>query len=319
MATLCTMESRSRPHGHECYTLWFPLQSILMCWIVFNTVPHALLLLTAYFGPGAIMNALCKACIGLTSAVAALAIVIMWLLYPREPNWEVSLDASITFLQAQMSGKLSPGHMERVPWRFDSGLQYRGVLVASNAIHGVREPAAMPSVPAFNASLDLSKGFYEYGVWGPVKITKNNGFSTAMLGWAMLDAEQFFRENRDIQEQSLNVLQHGLDYLKACYIPDPSGYGSQYGDVYGYQVGDAMQERRRWRRPEGIKNPERVYVTAGIKQLTDLMAHMTAGIVASTLALRRYGRLSRVDARANILGVKGLYNITMQTSGVLKQ
>ena len=56
-----------------------------------------------------------------------------------------------------------------------------------------------------------------------------------------------------MQEQSLNVLQHGLEYLQACYIPDPSGYGSQYGDVYVYQVGDVKREMRFWRRPEDIE------------------------------------------------------------------
>ena len=60
------------------------------------------------------------------------------------------------------------------------------------------------------------------------------------------------RSRGGVQEQSLNVLQHGLEYLKACYIPDPSGYGNQYGDVYVYQVGDVKRERRLWRRPEDI-------------------------------------------------------------------
>lgn len=180
-----------------------------------------------------------------------------------------------------------------------------------------------------------------------------------------------------MQEQSLNVLQHGLEYLQACYIPDPSGYGSQYGDVYVYQVGDVKREMRFWRRPEDIEvrpqppphapphkpshvggvgvlgrcpgdatdrsesvlvtrrhthahphacphkrarmqKPEPVFVTAGIEQPTDLTAHMTAGIVSSTLALHRYGRLSRVEALRNIDGVKGLYNVTVDTAGVLK-
>ena len=58
--------------------------------------------------------------------------------------------------------------------------------------------------------------------------------------------------SNDVQEQSLNVVQHGLEYLKACYIPDPAEYGIQYGDVYVYQVGDVNFERRLWRRPEDV-------------------------------------------------------------------
>lgn len=48
------------------------------------------------------------------------------------------------------------------------------------------------------------------------------------------------------------MVQHGLEYLKACYIPDPAAYGVQYGDVYVYQVGDVNFERRLWRRPEDV-------------------------------------------------------------------
>jgi hypothetical protein len=48
------------------------------------------------------------------------------------------------------------------------------------------------------------------------------------------------------------VLEHGLEYLKSCYIKDPSEYGNQYGDVYVYQVGDVQLERTLWRRPEDI-------------------------------------------------------------------
>lgn len=77
------------------------VQSISLCWIVFNTVPHALLLLNSYFGPGVIMSVICKACIALTSAAGALAIVLMWLLYPREVDWEPALDASIRFMQVR--------------------------------------------------------------------------------------------------------------------------------------------------------------------------------------------------------------------------
>ena len=71
-----------------------------------------------------------------------------------------------------------------------------------------------------------------------------------------------------------------------------------------------------WR--AAVQSPEQVYVTAGVEQPTDLTAHMTAGIVSSTLALHRYGRLSRVEALANIDGVKPLYNVTVDTTGVLK-
>ena len=53
-------------------------------------------------------------------------------------------------------------------------------------------------MPGFNTTLDISRGFYEDGPWGAVKITKNNGLSTAMLAWAMLDATETFQESLDL-------------------------------------------------------------------------------------------------------------------------
>jgi hypothetical protein len=67
-----------------------------------------------------------------------------------------------------------------------------------------------------------------------------------------------------------------------------------------------------------VQDPQPVYVTAGIEQPTDLTAHMTAGIVAASMALHEYGRISFVDAQKNIKRVQDLYNVTVITEGVLK-
>jgi hypothetical protein len=104
-------------------------------------------------------------------------------------NWGVQV-------QAQMSGRLPLDH--RVLWRSHSGLQYRSLLVESPGIRSNFKPYDNPNMPAFNATVDLSRGFYEDGPWGPVKLTKNNGFSTAMLAWAMLDAKEAFHKDRDL-------------------------------------------------------------------------------------------------------------------------
>jgi hypothetical protein len=74
----------------------------------------------------------------LTTVSGVLALVLMWLLYPREVDWLPTLDASITFMQAQMSGKLPTDH--RVDWRSDSGLQYRSILVSSRGIRSNFKP-----------------------------------------------------------------------------------------------------------------------------------------------------------------------------------
>ena len=49
------------------------------------------------------------------------------------------------------------------------------------------------------------------------------------------------------------MVEHGLAYMKACVIKDPTNYKKPVGDVFVHQVGDAKAEREEWRRPEDIK------------------------------------------------------------------
>jgi hypothetical protein len=71
-------------------------------------------------------------------------------------------------------------------WRKDSGLLYKNYIL--DASTGVTSPYRQDqSLPAFNVSLDLSGGFYENGIYGPVKITKSIAIATSMLAWAILD------------------------------------------------------------------------------------------------------------------------------------
>ena len=76
-------------------------KSISLCWIVFNTLPHLVLLLHAYWGPGVLLVTFCKLFMLLTNASGVLAIVLMWLLYPREVKFVEPLAASIKLMQAR--------------------------------------------------------------------------------------------------------------------------------------------------------------------------------------------------------------------------
>lgn len=67
-----------------------------------------------------------------------------------------------------------------------------------------------------------------------------------------------------------------------------------------------------------LQGPQPVYITAGIEQPSDLTAHMVAGIVSAALALHEYGRISRIEAVENVNFVRDMYNVTMDTAGVLK-
>jgi hypothetical protein len=99
-------------------------------------------------------------------------------------------------VQAQYSGSLP--NDRPVAWRHASGLQYKNIMISSPGIRSNFKPYQNPNMPTFNKTVDLSKGFYEDGPWGPVKLTKNNALATAMLAWAMLDAEETFRDEKHI-------------------------------------------------------------------------------------------------------------------------
>jgi hypothetical protein len=161
-------------------------QAISLCWLVFNTVPHLTLLLNSSAGPGTFMVAWCRFGMFLTTASSALAVVLMWLLYPREISFLATLDDSLIFLKAEVSGPLPLGYMPA--WRSSSGTQYLTANVdVPNGIASVFNEQL--SLPRFNATRDLSGGFYEEGVWGAVKITKNIAFSSSMLAWSVLSSE----------------------------------------------------------------------------------------------------------------------------------
>jgi Glycosyl hydrolase family 9 len=169
-------------------------QAISLCWLVFNTIPHVTLLLNSSVGPGSFMVAWCRIGMLLTTASSALAVVLMWLLYPREIDFMETLNSSLFFLRAEVSGRLPLGYTPQ--WRGSSGEQLVSAHVdAPNGIQSVFRPAL--SIGKINVTRDLSGGFYEDGPWGPIKLTKNNAFSTAMLAWGVLDkiTEQSFRSD----------------------------------------------------------------------------------------------------------------------------
>lgn len=64
------------------------------------------------------------------------------------------------------------------------------------ALQGIRDPYSNKRLPSIRPRvIDLSGGFFEDGPYGPVKLTKSNALSTAMLAWALLDAPDAFDDN----------------------------------------------------------------------------------------------------------------------------
>ena len=60
-----------------------------------------MLLLHAKFGPGIVMVGVCRLFMLLTNAAGISAIVLMWLLYPREVTFQPALAASVTLMQVR--------------------------------------------------------------------------------------------------------------------------------------------------------------------------------------------------------------------------
>lgn len=56
-----------------------------------------------------------------------------------------------------------------------------------------------------------------------------------------------------VQDDTLDMVAHGLAYLMQCFRQDPGDYSSPQGDVYVYQVGNLDTETGRWFRPEDVK------------------------------------------------------------------
>jgi hypothetical protein len=86
-------------------------QAISLSWIIFNTVPHLTLLLNSAFGPGNFMVAWCRFGMFLTGVTGALAVVLMWLLYPREVSFTDALDGSLLYMHVRLCSHLCTATM----------------------------------------------------------------------------------------------------------------------------------------------------------------------------------------------------------------
>jgi hypothetical protein len=107
-------------------------------------------------------------------------------------------------MQAEWSGKLPPDYP--ISWRSNSGSQYTQYYLQSAGIrkgaYVYRKPpndkGTIANMAAFNTTVDISGGFYEDGLYGPVKITKNIALNIAILSWTLLDAEKTMRTDENV-------------------------------------------------------------------------------------------------------------------------
>ena len=114
-------------------------KAIALCWVLYNLVPHALLLIYAAFGAGRALARACTIFCAAQALLSALALTLLWLLYPREADYEQAASLSLNFLFAEWSGPIFP-HFP-VLWRGASG---EGMQLAINMT--MLPPPVLPGV-----------------------------------------------------------------------------------------------------------------------------------------------------------------------------
>jgi Glycosyl hydrolase family 9 len=187
-------------------------KAIALCWVLYNAVPHALVLVYVRFGAGAVLHRACAISCVAQSLISLLALALLWVLYPRDEDYARAADLSLGWLYAQWSGKVPDAFP--VTWRDSSGL--RNVL----PINITRmDPLTGALVPEPERRINLSGGYYTEGEVGAVKITTHVAWSTALLAWSLLEFESWWATEPARQRSGLDLVQHGLDYVLACYVP----------------------------------------------------------------------------------------------------
>lgn len=92
-----------------------------LCLVVVNIAPPLLVFMHWNFGQGTLLTRAASFMMLLSFVAGAAALVFLWLLYPREVDYERAADLSLDFLNAQRSGTLAQGFP--IDWRFDTGKQ----------------------------------------------------------------------------------------------------------------------------------------------------------------------------------------------------
>lgn len=186
------------------------LPSVLsLCCVVINFVPPFLLLMRWVFGPGQFLARLCTLFMVLSWIAGSAAFVFLWLLWPREVDFEKAARMSLSFLDAQRSGPLPAGYP--VAWRKSSGEANVDAILFVNETAGI-------SVPRLAT---LTGGYYNDGEVGPIKVTWNVAMTTTMLAWSLIEYPEFWKKNPLVHEHAMTLLTVGVLYVEQCYQINP--------------------------------------------------------------------------------------------------
>lgn len=80
-------------------------QAISLVWLLYNSIPYFLVIQYA-FGKPARRPLYCLACFGLSFALAAATLVVLWTLLPWPVNEARILRLALEFLEAQKAGEI---------------------------------------------------------------------------------------------------------------------------------------------------------------------------------------------------------------------
>lgn len=253
-------------------------KAIAACWVVYGMIPHCLLLFHARVGQGRFMSIACKFAMALSGVLSALAVVLMWFMYPVEENYGVAATASLKFLDAQRSGAVPDGP----DWRFKTGFQ-----------------------DVYGTFGDLSGGFYNDGEIGAVKLTSHIGITTANLAWSLLDFPEYWTASGDL-DRAVSLLQNGLEYVQNTVYN---------GTEFVYQIGNIQEERQLWRRPEDILEVQELLSVNLDDSPSDLIANIVATLVSGNLALVSVQAISHDVAKEVIDSAHDMFRDAMFSPG----
>lgn len=287
-----------------------------LCMLLYSIVPPLLVICAWNFRQGQLLSRLCS--LGMLTQLVAfvLGIVFLWLLHPRDVDYYRAADLSLSFLDAQRSGRLSG--LYPVPWRATTGLDNAVTVTFTNL-------TGLPNGGPLTESLTVRPvgGFYNDGDIGAVKVTWNNALTVTMLAWSLLDYRDFWQRDEELLNHALDLLDHGMQYINECYavntLPnpeDPSRPANTDFDTMIYVVGSAEKERQLWRRPEDIREPQVISEVPLSESPSDLSGQVAAALSSAALALELYGVIEKADARTLVNKAHRVFRAALFTPGL---
>ncbi|XP_039268097.2 uncharacterized protein LOC120343078 [Styela clava] len=172
-------------------------------------------------------------------------------------NYNKALHLSILFFEAQMAGRLPPGH--RIPWRGDSTLK-----------------------DGCEVGADVSGGWFDAG--DHVKFAFPMAFSLTTLAWGGIKFRDAYEDAGELQNM-INTVQHGAEWFIKAHT-------AKY-ELIG-QVGNGNVDHGEWGRPETMSMRRPVYKITAKKPGSELAGEAAAALAASSILLKAtHPQLSR--------------------------